>query len=86
MAPIRRKMPLGPGGPQADMELVEVQSAQESWNQYLLGDGSTVKLKAVVTEIWRVVDQFDGEGNPMYFVKSSNIVTVNAPDELRKKG
>ncbi len=86
MAPIRRKMPIGPGGPQVDAELVDVQSSQEAWSQYLLGDGTALKLKAVVTEVWRILDHFDGDGNPMYVVKSGNILVVNAPDELRKKG
>lgn len=85
MPPIRRKMPIGPGGPTVDAELVEVQNAQEVWSQYLLGDGTTLKLKIVVTEVWRAVDVYDNEGNPAYIVKSGNILVVNAPDELRKK-
>ena len=85
MPPTRRKIPLGPGGPLADGELVDVQSAQESWSQYLLGDGTTLKLKLVVTEVWRLVDRYDNEGNPQYVVKSGNILVVNAPDELRRK-
>lgn len=85
MPPMRRKMPVGPNGRVVDAELVDVQSSQESWSQYLLGDGTTLKLKIVVTEIWRAVDEFDNDGNPLYIVKSGNILVVNAPDEIRKK-
>lgn len=85
MPPQRRKIPLGPTGPAVDAELIDVQSANESWSQYLLGDGTSLKLKVVATEIWRVVDAYDNDGNPQYIVKSGNILVVNAPDELRKK-
>lgn len=85
MPPMRRKMPVGPGGPPVDAELVDVQSSQEHWNQYLLSDGTTLKLKIVVTEVWRAENTFDNEGNPMYLVKSGNVLVVTAPDELRRK-
>ncbi len=85
MPPTRRKMPVGPNGRVVDAELVDVQSSQESWSQYLLGDGTTLKLKIVATEVWRAVDEFDNDGNPLYIVKSGNILVVNAPDEIRKK-
>ena len=86
LSPTRRKFPVGPNGPLADAELVDVQSSQESWSQYLLGDGASLKLKAVVTEIWRIIDHYDADGNPMYIVRSSNVLVVNAPDDIRKKG
>lgn len=66
-------------------ELVQVQDTQEKWNQYLLADGSVVRFKTVVTEIYRIEDEYDGEGNPVYFVKSANILSVNAPEELKGK-
>ncbi|MGH9891822.1 MAG: hypothetical protein ACREA0_07545, partial [bacterium] len=56
----------------------------EQWNQYLLGDGSVVRFKAVVLEVWRLLDEYDSEGNPSYVVRSRNVVSVMAPDELRK--
>lgn len=84
MPPMRRKMPIGPNGPVVDAELVDVQSSQENWSQYLLGDGSTVKIKLVVTEVWRALDHYDNDGNPAYIVRSGNIMVVTAPDELRK--
>jgi len=63
---------------------MDIQQSSEQWNQYLLGDGSVVKLKVVVTEIWHLVNEYDNDGNPIYQVKSRNVVTVTSPDELRK--
>jgi hypothetical protein len=50
----------------------------------LLDDRSTLKFKTVVTEVYRVEGQYDAEGNPVYFVKSVNVLSVNAPEELKK--
>ena len=80
---IRRKIAIGPGQ-FADGETVEVQQASEHWNQYLLADGSVVRLKVVVTEIWRVEGQYDNDGNPKYIVRSGNVLAVSSPDEIRK--
>lgn len=61
------------------------QTGAEHWNEYLLTDGSVVRLKAVVTEILKVDGKFDNEGNPVYVVKSANVVTVSASDRAREK-
>ena len=84
MPGVRRKIPLGPGGPNKDAELIEVQQSSEQWNQYLLADGTVVRFKAIVTEVWRIVDEYDAEDNPAYVVRSRNVVTVTSPDELRR--
>ena len=72
-------------GKQFDAIPVEANQSSEHWNQYLLSDGTVIKMKLVATEVWRVVDEWDQEGNPIYVVKSSNVLTVNPPEELRRK-
>jgi len=84
MPATRRKIQLGPRGPEKDAQLIEIQQSNEHWNQYLLSDGTVVKMKLVATEVWRIEAEWDHEGNPMYVIKSSNVVTVNPPDELRR--
>ena len=64
---------------------VEVNQTTEAWNTYLLEDGSVMKLKTVVTNVVKVIGQYDNEGNPVYVVKSGNIVTVTSPEHLRRK-
>lgn len=85
MPPTKRKIPLGPEGAEKDAQLIDIQQSNEYWNQYLLSDGTVIKMKLVATEVWRVVDEWDQEGNPIYVVKSSNVLTVNPPEELRRK-
>ena len=84
MPPTIRKVSLGPGGPLKDAELIEVHQTNEHWNDYLLRDGTVLKMKTIVSEVWRVVGEYDSDGNPIYFVRSSNVLNINAPDELRK--
>lgn len=68
-----------------DAERVEVSQATERWNEYLLEDRSTLKLKPVVTEVKRLIGQYDNEGNPIYIVTASNVVAASSPESLRKK-
>ena len=73
--------------PQGEMDATEVgyRSSGEYWNEYLADDGSVIRMKLVVTAITRVDGMYDALGNPVYQVASSNIMSVSAPEELRKQ-
>jgi hypothetical protein len=81
---IRRKIPVRPHEPPKEAELVPTIQSNEHWNEYILQDGSVVRLKAVATEIWRILDEFDQDGNPVYVVKSGNMINVIGAENLRK--
>jgi hypothetical protein len=74
------------GGRQVDACPIDINQTNEYWNQYLLDDGTVVKMKLVATKVLRVDGEFDPEGNPLYVIQSTNITSVNAPDNLKKKG
>lgn len=63
---------------------VSFQTGSEHWNEYLLDDHSVIKLKTVTSEILRIDGEYDVDGNPIYLVKSTNIVAVSAPEKLRR--
>jgi len=71
-------------GREVDAIEVEFQTRKEDWNEYQLMDGSTIKMKLVVSDIFRVPDEWDNEGNPVYVVRSNNVLVVRAPDNLKK--
>jgi len=73
------------GNTEVDVELVEAHQASERWNEYLLDDGSVVKVKLVLKKIFRVVGRYDNEGNPVYVFQSQNVTVTNAPERLKKK-
>lgn len=72
-------------GQQVNAEMVEVSQAGERWNEYLLEDGTILKVKLVLTNVYRVEGQYDAEGNPVYILQSTNVVSANAPRDLRRK-
>lgn len=74
-----------PDGNFVDAEKIDINSSSENWNQYLLDDGTILKMKLVATKIVRLVNQYDQSGNPVYFVNSTNVVSVDCPDSLKKR-
>ena len=74
-----------PGGEFMDAERIEISQASENWNQYLLEDGSILKLKSIATKIIRLKNQYDQIGNPIYMIQSNNVIDVDCPEGLKKK-
>lgn len=72
-------------GEEVEATPIEVTSSNENWNNYLLDDGTTLKLKVVVTGIARIDDEYDAEGNPIYIMKSTNVLGVDAPEKLQRR-
>ena len=58
--------------------------AHEKWTEIKLEDGSSLRIKAVIIGAVRIEGQYDQEGNPLYMVKANQVMTVSAPDHLRK--
>jgi hypothetical protein len=83
--PRTRKVPL-PDGTAAEGEVVGFQSHGEHWNEYLLDDGALLKMKLVVTEVVRLEGHYDAAGNPVYIVHSTNVLSADVPDELKRPG
>ena len=72
-------------GREVDATEIEFQTRKEDWNEYQLMDGTVIKMKLVVSEIFRIDGMYDDVGNPVYQIKSTNVATVKSPDNLRKK-
>jgi hypothetical protein len=76
----------GPDGKDYDATELTFQNVREHWNEYLLDDGTIIKLKPVATEVVRVEGAYDPQGNPVYILNSTNVLVVNAPDHLKRGG
>ena len=81
---MRRRKIQGPGGQPLDVVEMSFQNAREHWNEYLLDDGTILKLKTVATEVFKVEGQYDQDGNPVYLLKSNNVMVVQAQDNVRR--
>lgn len=82
--PRTRKVPL-PDGSEADAEVIGFRANAENWNDYLLDDKTVLRIKLVVTEVLRLEGRHDPVGNPVYVVQSTNVLAIDAPDELTQK-
>lgn len=72
------------GGRQVEATPIDVNQSNEKWNEYLLEDGTVLKMKLVLKKTLRIDGEYDAEGNPIYVMQSQNITTVNSPKELRR--
>lgn len=75
-----------PNGDSANATPVQINQSSEQWNTYLLEDGSVLKVKLVVTKVSRLDNSYDAEGNPVYIFQSTNVTSVETPENLKKKG
>jgi hypothetical protein len=80
----RRRKERLPDGREVDTIEMPFTTGAEHWNEYLVNDGSVIRLKTVVTDILKVEGQYDADGNPAYFVKSSQVVSVSPSERARK--
>ncbi len=64
---------------------VPIKQPNEVWSEYLLEDGTTVRVKLAVGSILRAVDRYDPDDNPVYIVKGTVVTVPVVPDNLRKK-
>ena len=66
-------------GREAEATPVEVNHASEKWNEYLLEDGTVLKMKLILKKILRVENEVDAEGNPVYVMQTTNVTSVTSP-------
>ena len=73
------------GGREVMAEIVEFETEREGWNSYLLHDGTNLKIKTVLAEILRVENEYSPNGDPIYVVNASPVLSAIVPDHLKKK-
>ena len=71
-------------GREIDAVEIDFKVVKEEWNEYELADGTRIRLKTVASNMIRALNEYDNEGNPIYLVRSSNVVALSAPDDLKK--
>ena len=67
------------GGQAVEAEKVDYKPIEEPWSLYRLEDGTTVKLKLVVSEVFRLPNPDPVTGLPQLVVRSSNVISVEPP-------
>lgn len=75
----------GPDGRRHEAVRVAVREPREQWSEYILEDGSMLRMRAVLTDVVRILDMYDAQGNPVYVANSQPVVAVIPAEGLRRK-
>ena len=73
------------GGRQVSGTDVSYNTYNEAWNEYMLEDGTTLRLKVIVKRVVRT-DAYNPDGTPVYIVQSQNVLDSRVPEILRREG
>ncbi len=71
------------GGRIVEATEVGFKGLKEEWNEYQAEDGTVLRLKVVVSEIFRL-DEYDQDNKPIYVIKSSNVLSSSVPEHLKR--
>jgi hypothetical protein len=70
-----------PAGPQKQRDIVDIKNG---WSEYTLDDGAVIRVKGVLVDAKRMVDQFNATGDPVYLMQLSVVHELVIPEELKK--
>ena len=73
------------GGEMVPAEEMDYEPLRESWNEYRVADGSLLRMKVVVSKILRL-EKRNPQGEPIYVISSTNVVSATVPPELMRGG
>lgn len=74
------------GRQEIEVDAVEVIKAEEPWCEYMLADGTKIRIKHVLGGIFRATEEYTDSGDPLYITRSQNVVVATEiPDDLKRK-
>jgi hypothetical protein len=66
-------------------EELECVDEKTPWSLFKLEDGTLLKAKQSLVNIYRLVDKFKPDGEPIYVFKMAGMMNVEIPPELKRK-
>lgn len=52
---------------------------KEQWDELEVEDGTRIRLRTIVTEVLRLDEVRDDEGNPVFMIQTQTIVRIDPP-------
>src|SRR5438128_12068857 len=68
---------------QVEAEQIDFEAKAEPWSTYELADGTTLKLRVILTGVLRIGGDYDQSGKPIYVVSSQTVIQPHAPKAIR---
>ena len=76
------KMKVNVEGKMIEAEKMSFKLVEDPWCVYRLEDGTLLKIKVMVAEVFRMPTKDPLTGLPNFIVKSTNLMSVDPPDKL----
>ena len=70
------KIKMNLGGQAVEAETMEFKPIEEAWSFYRLEDGTVVKIKLIVSDVFKLPNNDPMTGMPQLIVKSTNVMSV----------
>lgn len=64
---------------------VDVAESKTAWSEFKLEDGTTVRVKGVLIDVKKAVDQYAADGKPVYIAQMTLVNDFVVPEELMQK-
>ncbi|MCJ7503016.1 MAG: hypothetical protein MUP80_08150 [Acidobacteriia bacterium] len=74
------KVKMNIGDQVVEAEKMTFNPIEEPWSLYRLEDGTTVKIKLVVSDVFKLPSRDPVTGLPQLIIRSSNIASVEPPE------
>jgi hypothetical protein len=73
------------GGQTVEAESMTYRPLNEPWSSYQLDDGSIIKLRLVLSDVFKLPSPDPLTGLPQYIIRSSNVMSVEPPEVVTSK-
>lgn len=70
--------------PAAQIIPMDVDLSKTGWSEFTLADGSVVRLKGVLIDAKKAVDQYAPDGKPIYILQMTLVNDLVVPEHLMK--
>jgi hypothetical protein len=74
-----------PEGTLIEAERIAITHSDDPWLIYDLEDGTQLRIRIVVSSVFRLNGKYTLDGDPVYVVRSQNVVAADVPDGLKKE-
>lgn len=69
-------------GQEEAAEELDFEAAKEGWAEYAVEGGVTIKMKHIVSRVFRLLNKTKPDGTPFYIIEGAAVLTVVNPGAI----